>query len=175
MGLAGLGRVSVDGTKVRANASKRKAMSYGRMGEAERRLRAEIAELLEKAEAVDAEEDARNSGSPTVAGKLPGLCHIGLGHRSGRREALRARVDEYDRNGPAPWGKAKNAESTVQNHVLPRRGPSLDPSSRVGGRPLAPGIRVAPPDLLRGRRILETRRGPGDAWLRRHADGSATG
>ena len=33
MGLAGLGRVSVDGTKVRANASKRKAMSYGRMGE----------------------------------------------------------------------------------------------------------------------------------------------
>ena len=29
--LAGLGRVSVDGTKVRANASKRKAMSYGRM------------------------------------------------------------------------------------------------------------------------------------------------
>ena len=38
MGLAGLGRVSVDGTKVRANASKRKAMSYGRMREEERRL-----------------------------------------------------------------------------------------------------------------------------------------
>ena len=59
MGLAGLGRISVDGTKVRANASKRKAMSYGRMREEERRLEAEIAGLLEEAEAVDAAEDAR--------------------------------------------------------------------------------------------------------------------
>ena len=59
MGLAGLGRVSVDGTKVRANASKRKAMSYGRMAKEERRLQAEIAGLLEEAEAVDAAEDAR--------------------------------------------------------------------------------------------------------------------
>ena len=59
MGLAGLGRVSVDGTKVRANASKRKAMSYGRMTREERRLRAEIAGLLEEAEAVDTVEDAR--------------------------------------------------------------------------------------------------------------------
>ena len=59
MGLAGLGRVSVDGTKVRANASKRKAMSYGRMAREERRLQAEIAGLLEKAEAVDEAEDAR--------------------------------------------------------------------------------------------------------------------
>ncbi len=58
MGLAGLGRVAVDGTKVRANASKRKAMSYGRMRGEERRLRAEIAELLREAEAVDAAEDA---------------------------------------------------------------------------------------------------------------------
>ena len=59
MGLAGLGRVSVDGTKVRANASKRKAMSYGRMAREERRLQAEIAGLLEEAEAADAAEDAR--------------------------------------------------------------------------------------------------------------------
>ncbi len=59
MGLAGLGRISVDGTKVRANASKRKAMSYGRMRKEERRLAAEIAGLLAEAEAVDAAEDAR--------------------------------------------------------------------------------------------------------------------
>ncbi len=59
MGLAGLGRMSVDGTKVRANASKRKAMSYGRMAREERRLQAEIAGLLEEAEAVDVAEDAR--------------------------------------------------------------------------------------------------------------------
>ena len=59
VGLAGFGRVSVDGTKVRANASKRKAMSYGRMVKAERRLRAEIGALLKRAEAVDEAEDAR--------------------------------------------------------------------------------------------------------------------
>ena len=58
MGLAGLGRVSVDGTKVRANASKRKAMSYGRMAREERRLQAKIRALLKTAEAVDAAEDA---------------------------------------------------------------------------------------------------------------------
>ena len=59
MGLAGFGRVSVDGTKVRANASKRKAMSYGRMAREERRLQAEIRALLKTAEAADAAEDAR--------------------------------------------------------------------------------------------------------------------
>ena len=66
LGLAGLGRVSVDGTKVRANASKRKAMSYGRMVKEEprleeeiRALKAEIEALVEKAEAVDEAEDER--------------------------------------------------------------------------------------------------------------------
>ena len=66
LGLAGLGRVSVDGTKVRANASKRKAMSYGRMVKEEprleeeiRALEEEIQALVEKAEAVDEAEDER--------------------------------------------------------------------------------------------------------------------
>ena len=59
MGLARFGKLSIDGTKVRANASKRKAMSYERMGQEEARLQAEIAALLTKAGAVDAEEDER--------------------------------------------------------------------------------------------------------------------
>ena len=59
MGLARFGKLSVDGTKVRANASKRKAMSYERMGQEEARLQAEIEALLTKAGAVDAEEDER--------------------------------------------------------------------------------------------------------------------
>ena len=57
MGLARFGKLSVDGTKVRANASKRKAMSYERMGQEEVRLQAQIEALLRKAGAVDAEED----------------------------------------------------------------------------------------------------------------------
>lgn len=57
-GLVTLGHVALDGTKVRANASKHKAMSYGRMVEKERELEAEVARLLAEAERVDAEEDA---------------------------------------------------------------------------------------------------------------------
>src|SRR6202162_1882620 len=52
-----LGRVALDGTKGKANASKHKAMSYGRMKERERQLRAEVRELLAQAEATDAAED----------------------------------------------------------------------------------------------------------------------
>ncbi len=55
-GLARVGKLSIDGTKVRANASKRKAMSDGRMAKEERRLRGEIAARLA---AADAAEDAR--------------------------------------------------------------------------------------------------------------------
>lgn len=58
-GLVKLGHVSLDGTKIRANASKHKAMSYDRMKKEEQRLQDEIAGLLAKAEATDAEEDAR--------------------------------------------------------------------------------------------------------------------
>ena len=59
LGLASFGKLSIDGTKVRANASKRKAMSYGRMQEEERRLVGEIQGLLEAAGDADAAEDAR--------------------------------------------------------------------------------------------------------------------
>ena len=59
MGMVGLGRLGIDGTKVRANASRRKAMSYGRMRERERQLRAEIDELLKQARRQDREEDER--------------------------------------------------------------------------------------------------------------------
>src|SRR6202171_1268036 len=65
-----LGRVVLDGSKVKANASKHKAMSYGRMQEDEKRLRAEVKRLLEQAEKVDAEEDARY-GRDRTGDELP--------------------------------------------------------------------------------------------------------
>ena len=58
-GLVKLGHVALDGTKVRANASKHKAMSYGRMKEKEGQLTAEVAELLRRAGEVDDDEDRR--------------------------------------------------------------------------------------------------------------------
>lgn len=57
-GLAALGHVSLDGTKIKANASKRKAMSYARMVKAEAELEAEVAAWLCRAEVVDDAEDA---------------------------------------------------------------------------------------------------------------------
>ncbi len=57
MGLAKLGTLAVDGSKVKASASRRKAMTYRRMLEREQKLRAEIDELLERAEAIDLAED----------------------------------------------------------------------------------------------------------------------
>src|SRR5258705_10578512 len=56
-GLVKLGHVALDGTKIKANASKHKAMSYERMKKREAELKAEIARMLAAAEAADAEED----------------------------------------------------------------------------------------------------------------------
>ncbi len=56
-GLVGLGRVALDGTKMKANASRHKAMSYGRMNDDEARLAAKVKELLATAEAADRAED----------------------------------------------------------------------------------------------------------------------
>jgi transposase len=58
-GMMKLGRVALDGSKVKGNASKHKAMSYGRMRETEKRLREEVRKLLKQAEAADQEEDSR--------------------------------------------------------------------------------------------------------------------
>jgi len=57
-GLVQLGQVAVDGTKMQANASKHKAMSYARMQSEEQRLAEEVERLLHRADEVDAQEDA---------------------------------------------------------------------------------------------------------------------
>jgi transposase len=57
-GLVKLGHVAIDGTRMKANASKHKAMSYDRMKKEEARLKAEVEAMLAHAEKIDAEEDA---------------------------------------------------------------------------------------------------------------------
>ena len=85
LGLARFGKLSVDGTKVRADASKRKAMSYGRMQEEERRLADEVDALLRSADATDVAEDVRLG--PEVRGdELPAA----LRRREDRLAAIRA-------------------------------------------------------------------------------------
>lgn len=59
-GLVKLGTIAIDGTKIKANASKHKAMSYGRMKKEEARLEAEVERLMAQAEKTDQEEDERH-------------------------------------------------------------------------------------------------------------------
>ena len=58
-GLVKLGHVAMDGTKMAGNASKHKAMSYKHMSESEKKLQEQVDELLQRAAAVDADEDEK--------------------------------------------------------------------------------------------------------------------
>lgn len=69
-GMVKLGRVAVDGTKIKANASKHKAMSYDRMKKAEQELEQQVAELLAEASRVDREEDKQH-GKDRRGDELP--------------------------------------------------------------------------------------------------------
>ena len=83
-GLLKLGRVALDGTKVQANASKHKAMSYERMGTEEVRLKNEIEALLAKADEIDERED-EHSGKDQAALDIPEELH----RREARLEKIR--------------------------------------------------------------------------------------
>src|SRR5712692_806162 len=90
-GVLKLGRIALDGTKVRANASKHKAMSYARMPERQAALQAEVRRLLEEAEALDQAEDAQY-GRDRRGDELPAeLCDPAT-RRQRLREA-KARVE----------------------------------------------------------------------------------
>jgi transposase len=69
-GLAKVGTIALDGTKVKANASRHKAMSYDRMQEEQKRLKEEIAGMLAEAQAADDAEDARH-GPDRQGDELP--------------------------------------------------------------------------------------------------------
>jgi transposase len=99
VGLVKLGTVAVDGSKVRANASKHKAMSYKRMKDEEKRLRKEIRDLLANANKADDQEDKRY-GKDRRGDELPAE----LARREDRlqsikaaRQRLEARQREVDR------------------------------------------------------------------------------
>jgi hypothetical protein len=68
LGMVKLGNLSTDGMKMRANASRHRAMSYGYMDKAMARLGAEIGRLLEDAERCDAEPDATHGFAAGVSG-----------------------------------------------------------------------------------------------------------
>ena len=107
-GLVKLGHVALDGTKVRANASKHKAMSYKKMKEKEAQLAAEVAELLRQAQEVDEEEDHRY-GKDKRGDELPEE----LAFREGRLERIREAMAALEAEAEA---QAEAAEAAGKAH-----------------------------------------------------------
>lgn len=120
-----LGRVVLDGSKVKANASKHKAMSYGRMKEEEKRLKAEVRRMLEEAAAVDEEEDS-GYGKNRRGDELPAE----LARRETRLEKIREAkqaVEERAREKAESQGKSEagaEPEDKAQYNFT-------DPESRI--------------------------------------------
>jgi len=110
-GLMKLGHIAIDGTKIKANASKHKAMSYGRMDEAEARLAAEVSGWFAQAAASDAAEDAahgpeqRGDELPAwVASKQERLSKIRAARAALEAEAQAAAVSKTPTDGPDDQG-----------------------------------------------------------------------
>ena len=89
LGTLRVGRVAIDGSKVKANASKHKAMSYDRMGAKQQQLRDEVKRLLAQAEATDAAEDAEY-GADRRGDELPAELQRRESRLKRIREATRA-------------------------------------------------------------------------------------
>jgi transposase len=111
VGLVTLGTVAIDGTKVKASASKHKAMSYGRMQQEEQRLQAEIEELTTRASQVDAEEDAIH-GAENSGDEIPAELQRREQRLKKIREAmerLKSRQEEEDQEaGRSPETKSRS-------------------------------------------------------------------
>ena len=126
-GLVRLGHVALDGTKVLANASKHKAMSYGRMGEAERKLEAEVAALLAQAAQVDAAEDARY-GKGQRGNELPAE----LARRESRLRKIREAKAALEAEAQA---QAAEAAAAAQAKLAERERKAKTTGRKPTGRP----------------------------------------
>ncbi|MGD2076709.1 MAG: IS1182 family transposase [Gammaproteobacteria bacterium] len=124
MGVLKLGNVSLDGTKIKANASKHKAMSWGYANKLEEQLRREVRELLKKAEQADA-EDAPEIDIPDE-----------LAHREDRLAAIEKAKAEIERRARERF----EAEQAEHEEKLKRRQEKESNSGKkAGGRaPKAP-------------------------------------
>jgi hypothetical protein len=100
-GLVKLGHVALDGTKIRANASKHKAMSYGRMKQEESRLVAEVERWMKRAEETDTAED-REFGADRRGDELPEWVANQQARLAKIREAKAALEAEAKRAAPKP-------------------------------------------------------------------------
>lgn len=124
-GLVKLGHIALDGTKVKANASRHKAMSYGRMKQEEKRLKEEIHQLLSEAEAVDQQED-KEYGSDRRGDELPKE----LARRQSRLRRIQQAKKALEAETKAAAEQArKEHEADCGNRDRPKRGRKPKPVS----------------------------------------------
>jgi transposase len=123
LGLARLGHVALDGTKLKANTSRHKAMSYGRMRQREAQLKEEIARLIEQAEAQDTAED-REYGIDSDG--------YSVGEELARRQARLAKIEaareRLEREQRAEQGLAEDAPPVI---VEKEQRSFADPDARI--------------------------------------------
>jgi transposase len=128
-GLVKLGHVALDGTKIKANASKDKAMSYGKMKKKKEELEKEIDELLKNAETVDREED-KKYGKGKKGWDLPDE----LKRRETRLEKIKAAMsalEEEAEQQAAEKQKAKEAQEKGKNRSASQSPPVVLPSDKA--------------------------------------------
>jgi transposase len=121
-GLVKLGHVAIDGSKLKANASKHKAMSYDRMEAKVKELDALVARLLAEAQAADAAEDA-HEGCATGRGSLPEELRFQQGRLAKLREAKRALEDQARAKAEQQRQERAAEESRREAEGRTRRGP----------------------------------------------------
>ena len=138
-GLVKLGHVAIDGTKIKANASKHKAMSYDRMEETAQRLRQEVDELLRQAAAADAAEDAQH-GKGQRGDELPAE----LARRESRLKKIREAKAALEREAKE---KAEKERTEAEAKIAERREKETQTGKKAGGHdPKVPDPAQAKPE-----------------------------
>ena len=132
-GLVALGTLAIDGSRVKANASKHKAMSYGRMKSEEKRLKKEVSAIIDLAEGIDAAEDAQ-FGPDFRGDELPEE----LQHRESRRAKIRAAIKALKEEQAAKDAATKRGQGHRKNMKRSNGTPPdtaqynfTDPESRI--------------------------------------------
>ena len=147
-GLVKLGHVSIDGTKIKANASKHKAMSYKRMNETEARLKQEIDALLAAAEKTDAEEDAQY-GKDRHGDELPAE----LQRRESRLQKIREAKAALEQEAKE---KAEQQRAEAEQKLAEREEEERRTGKKKRGRkPESPDPEQAKPDDTAQRNFID--------------------
>jgi transposase len=126
-GLVRLGHIAIDGTKIKANASRHKAMSYARMAEVEPALRAEVDRLLKEHGSTDRAED-RSHGRGRRGDELPAHLRSKQRRLAKIAEAKAALEEEAreraEREGPTGGGTPPAVDPKAQRNFT-------DPDAKI--------------------------------------------